>query len=300
MAGRWASMLLAMPAAPPPDALDRVAQPRQLIVTLYGLYARHDSGWFSVSALIRLLAETGVEEAAVRSSISRLKRRGLLRSESVGGTAGYGLSELGRQILAEGDQRIFARPRAGVEDGWLLAVFSVPESERDMRHLLRARLRWLGFGTAAPGVWIAPAHLQAETREVLGRHDLARYVDLFEASYLAFGDLRTQVTRWWDLPELQDLYQSFIDGYGPTLRRWRRRVDVPASSQTFADYITMVTAWRRLPFLDPGLPAEVLPPDWHGTRAADIFAELGSLLAAGAEQFVESVVRNPPVRSTTG
>ena len=33
-------------------------------------------------------------------------------------------------ILAEGDRRIFDRPRASAADGWLLAVFSVPEQER--------------------------------------------------------------------------------------------------------------------------------------------------------------------------
>lgn len=290
-------MLLVMPSAPPPGGPDRAAAPRQLIVTLYGLYARHDSGWLSVSALIRLLAETGVEEAAVRSSISRLKRRGLLQAATVEGTAGYGLSELGRQILAEGDRRIFARTRATVADGWLLAVFSVPESQRDLRHLLRTRLRWLGFGTAAPGVWIAPAHLQAQTREVLLRHDLTQYVDLFQAGYLAFADLTVQVATWWDLPELQRLYQSFIDGYGPVLQRWRRRAVVPASAQTFADHVTMVTAWRRLPFLDPGLPPEVLPADWHGARAADIFVELGALLAEAAEQYVRDVVGSGAVRS---
>jgi phenylacetic acid degradation operon negative regulatory protein len=37
-------------AAPLPDA----RQPRQLIVTLYGLYAREDDGWVSAAALVRL------------------------------------------------------------------------------------------------------------------------------------------------------------------------------------------------------------------------------------------------------
>ena len=53
-------------------------QPRALIVTIYGLYARETGGWLSVAALIRLMAELGVDEAAVRSSISRLKQRGIL------------------------------------------------------------------------------------------------------------------------------------------------------------------------------------------------------------------------------
>src|SRR5690349_21834636 len=46
------------------------AQPRTLIVTIYGLYAREAGGWLSVASLIRLMAELGSEEPAVRSSIS--------------------------------------------------------------------------------------------------------------------------------------------------------------------------------------------------------------------------------------
>ena len=68
------------------------AQPRALIVTIYGLYARDTGGWLSIAAVIKLMAELGVDEPAVRSAISRLKLRGLLESRREGGAAGYGLS----------------------------------------------------------------------------------------------------------------------------------------------------------------------------------------------------------------
>ena len=45
-------------------AQSRGAQPRALIVTIYGLYAREAGGWLSISALIRLMAAVGVEEPA--------------------------------------------------------------------------------------------------------------------------------------------------------------------------------------------------------------------------------------------
>jgi phenylacetic acid degradation operon negative regulatory protein len=61
-----------------------------------------------------------------------------------------------------------------------------------------------------------------------------------------------------------------------------------------------VDEWRRFPLADPGLPRELLPPDWIGARAAAMFggrhrdweapararwAELG---AAGAGAAVRS------------
>jgi phenylacetic acid degradation operon negative regulatory protein len=276
------------------------ATPRALIVTIYGLYARDQAGqaggWLSVAALIRLMARLGADQAAVRSSISRLKQRGILEPLRLGGSAGYALSPRGSQILAEGDRRIFGRPRARLSDGWLLAVFSVPEQERRQRHALRSRLSWLGFGTVSAGVWIAPAHLAAETQDVLAWHGLSGYVDLFSADYLAFGDVREQVGRWWDLDRLERLYQEFLDDCGPVLERWRgrRAVAVGDGGAAFADYVLALTAWRRLPYLDPGLPAELLPADWHGARAARAFGALRARLAAPARAHVLAVTGQPP------
>jgi phenylacetic acid degradation operon negative regulatory protein len=307
-----------------------IAQPRALIVTIYGMYARDTGGWFSIAALIKLMAELGVDEPAVRSAISRLKVRGLLESGPVGGAAGYGLSAGGRKILSDGDRRIFRRPRASTDDGWLLAVFSVPEQQRARRHALRSRLAWLGFGTVSAGVWIAPGHLAEETRDVLEADDLAAYVSLFTAGYLAFGDVRDKISQWWDLDRLEELYQAFIDAAAPVLARWQggrgggavgggaegggaahgggaadggaadaRAVHGGGAAdggaadgdpgRAFADYVRVLTAWRRLPFLDPGLPHELLPPDWLGARAAELFGLLHDRLGSLAREHVLAV-----------
>lgn len=257
-------------------------------MTVYGLYAREHGGWLGVASLIRLLAEAGVDEPSVRSSISRLKRRGILVAERIDGVAGYALSAQARAILDEGDRRIFERRRATPDEGWVLAVFSVPETERDKRHQLRSRLSWLGFGTVSAGVWIAPAHLFGEARDALDRDGLAAYVDLFTAQYRAFADVRGQVPRWWDLDRLQALYQDFLADHGRLLTRYRRqrRID---DRQAFADYVRALTAWRRLPYSDPGLAPELLPRGWQGVRAAETFFELRRLLDEPAHRFVESV-----------
>jgi phenylacetic acid degradation operon negative regulatory protein len=284
------------------------ARLRHLIVTIYGLYARSDGGWLSIAALIRLLADLGVDEPAVRSAISRLKRRGILLARRQDGSAGYQLSAEALAILREGDARIFRRHRATLADGWLLAVFSVPESERQRRHVLRSELARLGFGMVAPGVWIVPAHPEDTTAETLRRLGLDSYADLFHADHLAFGDPALKVRSWWDLDELERRYQAFIQAHEPALRRWEQAFDAvggtgsvepvggvgPAGGvggrEAFADYVRALTDWRRLPYSDPGLPAELLPPDWIGLRAASVFFTLRSLLEEPARDYVRQVI----------
>jgi phenylacetic acid degradation operon negative regulatory protein len=277
------------------------AQPRALIVTIYGLYARGErghidrstpaaapsssagpggDGWLPVSLLVRLLAHLDVDEAAVRSAISRLKRRGLLVPSRRGGVAGYGLTEAAAAILAEGDARIFAPAEPRLADGWLLAVFSVPESERAKRHVLRTELGALGFGACASGVWVAPAHRLNLTRAALERHDLAAYVDLWHAGYLAFGDIVEHAATWWDLDGVRAAYQEFMannatDRPGPADPR-----------EAFAAWVRVLTAWRRLPYLDPGLPVELLPADWPAPAARAVFGAARDRLAESAHEFV--------------
>jgi len=279
------------------EASARVARPRHLIVTVYGLYARADGGWLSVASLIRLLADLGVDEPAVRSAISRLKRRGILSARKHERQAGYELSTEALAILREGDARIFRRSRATLADGWLLAVFSVPESQRHQRHVLRSELTRLGFGMAAPGVWILPAHPDDATADVLRRLGLDGYADLFRANHVAFGDLTDKVRRWWDLNELQRQYQRFLRANEPAVERWQRQPPGPsgpsgaeADRTAFGDYVRALTDWRRLPYLDPGLPAELLPADWIGARAADVFFTLRGRLAEPARVHVQRVL----------
>ncbi|MGW1887977.1 PaaX family transcriptional regulator [Streptomyces sp. NPDC001970] len=264
--------------------------PRTFIVTVYGLYGRRHDGWLSIASLIALLGDLGVDEQAVRSSISRLKRRGILEARRQDGLAGYELSPEAREILQEGDERIFRRERPSLADGWVVAVFSVPESERSKRHQLRSRLSGMGFGAVAPGVWIAPAHLYESTTAMLGRLGLTEYADLLRSDYLAFTALPEKVRQWWDLDELDLRYKTFIAAQQPVLERWQQQPQADDAT-AFADYIRALTSWRRLPYLDPGLPTEVLPQHWAGLRAAHVFFALQTELEGRAHAHVARTLK---------
>jgi phenylacetic acid degradation operon negative regulatory protein len=263
-------------------------RPRQLIITIYALYARDEPNWLSIASLVRLMADLGVESQAVRSSVARLKRRGLLISMHRSGTAGYALSPTSLEVLREGDARIFGRHRAAAGDGWVLVVFSVPESERDRRHKLRSWLSRLGFGTVAPGVWVAPGHLAGEVTEVLARRNLSGYVDIFRADHLGFPDLAVKVGQWWDLDRLAAEYEQFVRGYRPLAKRIGSQA--LTGQDAFREYVSMLVAWQRLPYLDPGLPLELLPPHWNGITAGNVFAEINDHLGGPAMRHAESVI----------
>jgi phenylacetic acid degradation operon negative regulatory protein len=173
-----------------------------------------------------------------------------------------------------------------VEDGWLMVVFSVPESERGKRHELRSLLTRLGFGTAAPGVWIAPATAYDETLATLDRAGLTSYTELFRGAYLGSGPAEVRVGEWWDLPAIAALYDEFVAEH-----RGLARLRSPDPARAFTAYVPMLTAWRRLPYLDPGIPLDLLPDGWPGIRAGELFADLDARLRQPAAQHVELALR---------
>ncbi|MFE5486693.1 PaaX family transcriptional regulator C-terminal domain-containing protein [Streptomyces sp. NPDC056527] len=268
---------------------DSPLRPSSLINTVYGAFLRRLGGWISIADLITLMGELDVDGPAVRSAISRLKKRGVLEPERRGAT-GYRLSPTVLPVFDEGDRRIFASLEpADLADGWAMAVFSVPESERSHRYQLRTRLTWLGFGNIAPGVWLAPGRLLEDARSMLVRLGLSDYVHLFAAEYAAFSDLPGTVSSWWDFPAIQKQYAEFTDTYAPVAAHLATNGTQPEPAEAFRHYVPLLTQWRRLPYLDPGLPTELLPTDWNAVAARQVFQQLHGILLAPSLRHVGEV-----------
>lgn len=262
---------------------------QQLVTSVIALYGRPQP--LTVAAIVRLLGLLGVEEPAVRTALSRLKRRHVLVSDKRAGSSVYVLNPELEETFREGDERIFTPRRAGPEEPWVLATFSVPESHRNLRYQIRKILTRRGFGTVSAALWIAPGQVYEGARRDLEREGLAHLVDFFSAHSLGMGDLAHQVGTWWDLDDLAIRYRQFETMFRPLLERWRPgTLTERTCGEAFADYVDAVTAWRRLPYVDPGLPPESLPRDWPGLAAERLFGELHSLLAEPAARFTRDLV----------
>jgi phenylacetic acid degradation operon negative regulatory protein len=259
--------------------------PRSLLMTFFGAFLRRIGGWIAVADLVALMGDLGLDEQAVRSAVSRLKRRGVIAPERRGGAAGYRLTDRGLAILEAGDARIYGRDGAGA-GAWLLVVFSIPESRRALRHKLRVRLQWLGLGTVANGVWIAPAAVEPEVRRAVEELGLGEHVELFRGAHLGAPGA---VADWWDLGALAAEYRAYVAAWEPALDG----SESVEPAEAFAAHVRHLDAWRRVPFHDPGLPAAALPADWPGAHAWDVFRALDRRLSRPALRHVEARVSRP-------
>jgi phenylacetic acid degradation operon negative regulatory protein len=283
------------PEAPAEARSGTGRQLQQLIVTIVALHGRGDDGAIAVAELIRMLGALDVDDAAARSALSRLKKRGILVSDKKNGGAAYRLHPDLEDVFAEGDERIFSPRRARPGDRWLLAAFSVPESQRNLRHQIRRVLAGRGFGTVGAGLWIAPEFVYDHLRHELEREGLAEFVEFFAGDVLG-SSVATRVADWWDLDALTQLYAGFLAAFAPVRERWGAPdagTGAADDARAFADYVHLLTAWRRLPYLDPGLPLEYLPADWQGLAAERLFLDLHERLAAPAARYAAGLLTDP-------
>jgi phenylacetic acid degradation operon negative regulatory protein len=172
------------------------------------------------------------------------------------------------RLLRDGTERIFGFTAVAADwDGrWTIVIARTPETERAARHVLRTRLRWAGFGNVMPGVWLSPRSDRGdEVRQILDEAGLPDGY-LFTAEHQGGGSLAAMVGHAWDLDQLTRDYDEFIGAFSGEV--------TPVSPDPLVRVIDLVHAWRRFPWIDPGLPVEFLPAPWRGTAAAGLFARL--------------------------
>jgi phenylacetic acid degradation operon negative regulatory protein len=277
----------------------RQPTPRSSIVTVFGAFVRDIGNWIAISDLVVLLGDLTIDEPAARSAIARLKRSGLLESHTHRGSAGYAATGQLLAVLSDGDARIFhSEIAANLDDGWVVVVFSVPESERDQRHLLRSRLAGLGCGPLAPGVWIAPRRVAPDVRRMLVAFDLDRFTHLVEGTYAGFAEMPALAAATWDTEPLARHYASFGKRHQRTINRWDGHDHGPRGA--FIDYVASLHDWRRLAYADPGLPDELTGFAMQRRAAQAVFNELSLRLAAEAMDYVAATVGQRRLTDTRG
>lgn len=262
------------------------AQPQHLLLTLLGDYWFQRDEHLPSAALVDLLAEFGVSAVGARAALSRLARRGLLRSSKSGRRTYYGLTPRAAGVLTDGLRRIVG---FGVEepdwDGrWTVAAFSVPEEQRDLRHALRTRLRWLGMAPLYDGVWVSPRRVADDVLAILDELAVPAATVFVGTSPRAGRD----PINAWDLDGLRVTYERLLEEFGPL--RERARSGRVGTAEALVARTALMDSWRNLPNLDPELPRELLPQPWPRDEARRLFVELYDGLAPLAEARVRQVV----------
>jgi len=268
-------------------------RPKAAMLTLYGDYVRNRGMEIGIGSLIELLANFDLSEQSVRSSVSRMCRGGLLKVRHDDGKSYYSLADEGIRLLNEGGRRISKRHSTSWNGYWSVVVYFIPEEKRKARDELRQEMKWMGYGPLSTATWISPNDLSKEVEALAGKLKVKEFMEVFQAKHLGFGDPKSIISHCWDLDRIHNRYARFIEEYSAKLDEHRELLENGngvVSSEFFTERFELIHQYRRLPYLDPDLPEDLLPENWLRSQASELFHEYHDILAKKANSYFNSVL----------
>ncbi|OBA61659.1 PaaX domain-containing protein, C- domain protein [Mycobacterium sp. 1100029.7] len=219
-------------------------------VVLSVLLGAHPA-WATASELIRLTADFGIKETALRVALTRMVGAGdLIRSAD-----GYRLSDrlLARQRRQDEAMRPRTRPWRG---DWHVVVVTSVGTDARTRAAQRTSMYRKRFGELREGVWMRPDNLDLDLES-----DVADRVRVLSARDDAPEQLAAQL---WDLPAWVQTGRGLLDEMAGA-------ADIPGRFQVAAAIV------RHL-LTDPMLPDELLPDDWPGASLRSVYHDFATEL----------------------
>jgi phenylacetic acid degradation operon negative regulatory protein len=257
---------------------------RSALFTLFGDVVRPAGGDAWLTTLTTCMGALGFTPEATRTALHRMAAEGWVAPRRSGRYSVYSLTDAGVERLEEAAARIY-RLRAADWDGrWHLLV--CPAAGRSPE--IARELQWTGHGRLSGDVWVSPHPQGRRLARLLDAHDLDDLAVQFDSvTTTDAAQSRRIVSTAWDLTELRTAHQTFIEQWADA--------DAPDEPQAaFATRIRLVHHWRSFLFMDPGLPAELLPADWLGDAAARVFRSLYEAVDTAAWRYYDGVAQTAP------
>lgn len=271
-------------------------KPRSLMFTLFGEYIQNYGGEIWIGSLIKIMSHFGISESSIRGAVLRMVQQDLLQSRKIGNRSYYSLTAKGNRRMNDGVSRVYSLRNAKWDGYWRILTYSIPESKKKLRAQVRKELTWTGFGLISNSTWASPNPLEDQVMEMIRNYQLEDHTILFKANSIVSHSDQDLIEKGWDLKEIDRKYEEFIRHYQGKYdelkeRAWNQSL---SDQECFVKRTTLVHEYRKFLFLDPGFPAELLPEDWSGFQARNLFFNLHQLLAVPAIRYFESLFEHAP------
>jgi len=272
-----------------------------LITTVFGDAIAPRGGTVWLGSLIRVMADFGINERLVRTSVFRLVKDGWLESQLVGRRSYYSLTPNGRERFEQATHRIYGEPVEHWDGHWCLLLLSALDTPA--KDLVRKECAWLGFGAMSANVLAHPGPDLADLDVTLHRLGVESDVVVLRGHTIR-GDaaMRNLAVSCWNLDDIDTRYADFVRRFRPLYRALSEKPKIPGKS-AFLVRTLLVQDYRKVLLRDPWLPAELLPAGWHGSAAYQLCRNLYRALRGPADTYLDATMETadgplpPPSRA---
>ncbi len=258
---------------------------KSLIVTVFGDTLAHHGQSVALTSLIDVLARMDIGGRAIRTSVNRLLREGMLQSAKIGRNSYYQFSEIGRHHSHWADRRIYDLGHSALNEDWSLVL--VTPMPAPQLAAFQKGLSWLGYRPLRPGLFAHYANIGTELNQLIDDLRIEPHPVVYTAKIdngVPHHATKQLIYDSWDLESLAKRYRAFCMAYRPIIHALRQR-EIGEDSSFFLRTM-LIHEYRRILLKDPELPVDLLPANWPGFAAKEIAARLYRLLAHRSHVFI--------------
>jgi len=269
-----------------------------LITTVFGDSIAPRGGTVWLGSLIVTMADFGVSERLVRTSVFRLAKDGWLQSAQIGRRSYYSLTDEGRERFEQATHRIYGEPVEHWDGEWCLLLLSALDTAS--REAVRKECGWLGFGQMSANVLAHPSPDLADldvTIRRLGVDD--SLVVIAGQTIRSESAMRGLARDSWNLDDIDARYADFVQRFRPIYKALSGTAQL-TDNTAFIVRTLMIQEYRKILLRDPWLPVELLPTGWHGIAAYQLCRNLYAAVHAQSDAWLDQVMETadgplPPV-----
>lgn len=262
-----------------------------LITTVFGDAIAPRGGTVWLGSLINLMADFGISERLVRTSVFRLVKDGWLQSAQIGRRSYYSLTDSGRERFEQATHRIYGTPASHWDGEWCLLLLSMLDTEN--KEFVRKECGWLGFGPMSANVLAHPSPDLAELDVTIRRLGVADDIIVMSGRTIKSETAMRELARsCWNLDEIDARYERFVQRFRPLLKALSGTAKKTQLSEKSAFLVRtlLIQEYRKVLLRDPQLPAELLPANWHGATAYQLCRNLYRIIYAKADSYLDDNV----------
>lgn len=265
-----------------------------LIITVYGDLLALRGGAVWLGNVINLLKPLGINARHVRTAVSRLNKDNWISPHQVGRKSYYSITDSGRRRFQNATPQIYAGPRSDWDQRWTLVI--LPDTnfghKKINKDIAVKELGWIGFGKISKGILAHPMPDMRPLERTLDHLEIRNDVIILQqASHELTSStaLDTMVKGCWNLEELSELYQNFMERYRPVYHELFNG-DTPGPEDSLLLRLLMVHEYRKILLKDPRLPNMLMPPHWEGNSAYQLCRNIYQLLLKSSEYYLSSTM----------
>jgi len=257
----------------------------RFIYSSLSFYGSRRGGGLPGMWFIRAMDEIGRDAAAVRQTLFRLEREGVLVTRKIGRAKLYAATSYASAEINAGLDLIFAPQHPKWDGQWTLVYIDL----RGTRHRVdRERVIGLleveGFAHLGGATWAHPNRTGATVRDALTQS--ARPHVVITRGNLVNADATQTLIARYNLPRLAKRYRTALTRLGELDAHTEHAF---TNRDAFLWRFGVVLEFLAVAWTDPRLPARLLPNDWPGEEARSTAARLYKRLLPGAIAFADEL-----------